>query len=721
MSLVCSDNPNSAKAHSDPTRLTNQERTALRSGEFPPAEHAAMSGGPIHILLVEDNPGDVTLLTVMLTDEGGSRFEIETASRIGAAVERLAKGGIDVVLLDLTLPDAQGLDAVIRLREYARTIPIIVQTGLDDENLAVQAMHHGAQDYIVKGSVDGKLLVRMIRYAIERTRTAHELSEQRRRLDALLENIPDRVYFKNLDGAFIQVNPALARLYGFEDPSQVTGKTDADLFTPEHANKARADELEVMRSGKPIIGKMENETFPDGRTTWSLTTKMPLCDEAGAILGTFGVSRDITELKTVEIALRSSEERYARLLDSVTDYVYTVVLDNGGTASTIHSPGCLGITGYTQQEFEADQWLWHHVIHPEDREAVVKSVLHSIDAGEACEIEHRLVRKDGAIRWVRNRHVPRRDSSGRIVSYDGLMSDITEKKHASDELLATNARLMKSHEELRAAQSQLIQLEKLHSIGQMAAGIAHEVKNPIQVILVGLQYLGDLPLAADEQTRSVLAEMSEAVQRANSVVQDLLEFSSPRELGMQACSINDVIEQSLRFVRHDLKTAKVKTVKHFDLDLPDAFIEPNKIEQVFVNLITNACHEMPDGGTLTVTTRQKTILPSEIAGHDAGDRSGVRLRAGERAIVVEIRDTGGGVPPDMLGKIFEPFFTTKNTGRGTGLGLSVTKKIIELHRGKISIENHPDGGVIATIILKPHHKSSGIHRINYEQKKDTPH
>lgn len=645
-----------------------------------------MIGEAINVLLVEDNPGDVTLLKIMLAEECEGHISVETTSRLSEALKRLDGTGVDVVLLDLTLPDAQGLEALEHLQAHARRVPIIVQTGLDDEELAVRAMQLGAQDYITKGKPDGRLLVRRIRQAIERTRTARELAGQRRRMDALLENIPDRVYFKNSEGAFIQVNPALARLYGFENPSEVVGKTDTDLFTPEHARQARADEEDVLRTGNPIIGKMEKETFPDGRTTWALTTKMALKDEAGSIVGTFGVSRDITELKTTEIALRSSEERYSRLLDSVTDYVYTVILENDRVVSTQHGLGCFAVTGYSPEEFEANQHLWHWIIFPEDRDAVINSLIQASKDGAAFQIEHRLIRKDGKIRWVRNKQVPRRDAAGRIISYDGLMSDITERRRAD--------------EELKAAQSQLMQLEKLHSIGQLAAGVAHEVKNPLQVILVGLQYLGDSPLAKDGEVISVIQEMRDAVQRANSVVQDLLDFSSPRELGMQSGSINALLEKALRFVRHDLSTARVQVIKQFAPDLPNALVDPNKIEQVFVNLITNACHAMPNGGTLTVTTRKKIVTQADAAPHDAGDRSGIRFRAGEPAILVEIRDTGTGVASSAMGKIFEPFFTTKSTGKGSGLGLSVTRKIMDLHRGKISIENHPEGGVIATLTLK---------------------
>ena len=661
---------------------------------------------PIRILLVEDNPGDVTLMQIMLSEERSDRFELETVPRLSAAFDRCAGDGIDLVLLDLTLPDATGLDAVIRMHERFPRIPLIVLTGLDDEDAALKAMQHGAQDYLAKGTVDGRLLFRSIRYTMERTRTARDLGEQRSRLEILLESIPDRIYFKNRKCEFLQINPALARFFGIARPEDAIGKTDANFFAEGHARRALEDEKNVMRTKTPLIGKVEKETFPDGRSGWSLTTKMPLLDEKGAVVGTFGVSRDITELKVAEEALRNSEERYMRLLNSVMDYVYAVELKDGQTVSTSHGQGCLAVTGYSPEQFKADAWLWHSIIHPDDREHVVNTFTKATGKGESLEIEHRITRRDGAIRWVRNKRVPRFDPSGRPVAYDGLISDITEKRLARDELLAANARLTKvladltkSHEELKSAQSQLMQVEKLHSIGQLAAGIAHEVKNPLQVILVGIQYLTGCPLGRNEETREVLTEMDAAVQRADGVIRDLLEFSSPRELGMQPRSINTLIEHALRFVKHDLTLGKIQIVRNLADDLPDVTVDPTKIEQVLINLFINACHAMPKSGVLTVTSHQR-VLGSEDSSHDAGDRSGIRFRTGDRAVVVDIEDNGCGILEDHLARIFEPFFTTKDTGKGTGLGLSVAKKIIDLHKARIRIANKNTGGVIVSLTFK---------------------
>lgn len=667
---------------------------------------ATMKDSVIRVLTIEDNPADVALMELMLAETQEVRFVSESVSRVSAGLERIAQDKFDVVLLDLSLPDATGLDGVERIRAAAPSVPVVVLTGLDDEKLSLAAMHSGAQDYLVKGAVDSRLLVRSIRYAIERTRTERELGEQRLRLAVLLESIPDRIYFKDRHGRFLQVNPALAKFFGLAHPQQAIGKDDSAFFLEEHAGQAMADERMIMQTGEPMAGMVEKETFPDGRVGWSLTTKMPLRDERGAIVGTFGLSRDITSLKAAEDALRVSEDRYMRLLDSVTDYVYSVELRDGQAVSTSHGPGCLAVTGYSPEDFRNDPWLWHRIIHPEERDGVIRNVTQTTGKGAPLEIEHRIIRRDGAVRWVRNKHVPHYDANGGLLSYDGLVSDITERRLARDELIATNARLTrvladltKSHEDLKAAQAQLMQAEKLHSIGQLAAGVAHEVKNPLQVILVGLQYLNDSPVANGENTKSVLDEMNEAVKRANLVVRDLLDFASPRELGMQERSINGLIEQSLRFVSYEFQQSRIKVVSDLAKEIPGCIVDSTKIEQVFINLFTNAAHAMPDGGTLTVKTSQHIVVADETT-HAKGDRSGIRLWPGEQAVVIEIQDTGTGIPEEHLQKIFDPFFTTKNTGKGTGLGLSVTRRIIDLHGGQISVKNQPGGGVLVKLVLK---------------------
>ena len=642
---------------------------------------------PIHILLVEDSDTYILLIRSMLERAGGGCFDLETATLLSSGLERLAAGGIDLVLLDLTLPDAEGLETVRGMRDAKPSTPFIVLTGHDDQRLALQAMQQGAQDYLFKGGVDAGTLVRAISYALERTRTERHLSEQRQRLAALLENIPDRIYFKDAESRFVQVSPSVARHFGLDDPRQVLGKTDFDFFTQEHSRAAYEDEREVMRTGLPLIGKLEKETLENGGVSWALTTKMPLRDELGRVLGTFGISRDFTAVKAAEDGLRASEVRYRRLLDSVTDYVYTVELKNEEAVSTSHGPGCLAVTGYSPEEFQTDGDLWYRIIHPEDRTSVAAIVIETAHGNGPREVIHRLIHKDGSIRWVRNKHVTRRDESGHVVSYDGLISDITERTLASHEVAAANdrltaalANLTKSHEELKTTQLQLIQAEKLHSVGQLAAGVAHEVKNPLAILQVGIEYLLDRPPGHEEVTPSVLAEMSGAVARANSVISDLLEFSSPAELTMKSHSINALIEKSLHFVRHDLVRAGVRIVTQLADDLPMCAVVADKIEQVFVNLFTNACHAMPDGGTLTVRAS--------------------RLPQAEGAVAVEIEDTGSGIPEDKLPRIFDPFFTTKRPGKGTGLGLAVVKKIIDLHDGTITIVNNFGCGVQVRILFK---------------------
>jgi signal transduction histidine kinase len=195
--------------------------------------------------------------------------------------------------------------------------------------------------------------------------------------------------------------------------------------------------------------------------------------------------------------------------------------------------------------------------------------------------------------------------------------------------------------------------------------------------------------------------MGDAVNRADAVVGDLLEFAAPQELDLHETQIEPLIRQSLKLVKHELNGSKVNVVTNLAGSTPPCLLDRNKIKQVLVNLFTNACHAMPDGGMLTVTSSWQRVMHEEGT-TDSVTRSGARFKVGDQVVVLEIADIGRGIPADQLSRVFDPYFTTKPTGKGTGLGLTVTKTIIDLHGGRISIANRSEGGVAVTIILKAH-------------------
>ncbi len=266
----------------------------------------------------------------------------------------------------------------------------------------------------------------------------------------------------------------------------------------------------------------------------------------------------------------------------------------------------------------------------------------------------------------------------------------------ADELRRALAATTETFARLQVAQMQLIEAEKLQTIGQLAAGIAHEVKNPIAILELGIEWLAGSALPGDESAGLVLSDMKDAVERASLVIRDLLDFSARRTLKIGPACINALIEKTLRFVKHDLASAGVSAVKALATDLPKCQVDTNKILQVFINLFVNAVHSMPKGGTLTIKT-SKTVMDADDADYHVSSSPVPRYRAGDTIVNVEIRDTGTGIPDENLKKIFDPFFTTKPAGQGTGLGLSVTMQIVDLHRGILTISNATEGGVLVAI------------------------
>jgi len=239
------------------------------------------------------------------------------------------------------------------------------------------------------------------------------------------------------------------------------------------------------------------------------------------------------------------------------------------------------------------------------------------------------------------------------------------QKQRADEIQRLYTSLAKSHAELQTTQSILIQAEKMEIVGKLASGVAHEVKNPLAVILQGLEYLKRKVCLDDKNGLVLIQDIENAVQKADSTIKGLLDFSSVTNLELKPANIHEIIENSLALLGHLFTKHRVKVIKDFKEGIPEVSVDKNKIEQALVNIIMNALQAMPDGGDLLIKTYGEV-----------------------NRVVVEISDSGSGISLENLKNIFEPFFTTRRFNGGTGLGLSIVKNIMDMHNGEISILNN---------------------------------
>lgn len=267
----------------------------------------APSAAPICVLLVEDDEDDELLIREMLA-EAPVRFEVEKVDRVVQALAHLGRAPSDVVLADLSLPDCQGIETFRQLYRHPSRAPILVLSGMDDEALALRTVEEGAQDYLVKGRFDSALLVRSIRYAMKRAAADLALEDERNLLRSVIDNVPDSIFVKDTQGRYLLGNTAHALQLGCASPEAVVGHTSFDFFPPNVAHAFAEDDLRVLSSGLAVINRQE--FLGDGKALkWLSTTKVPLRDARGRIVGIVGVGRDITARKEAEQKLaRYAEE-----------------------------------------------------------------------------------------------------------------------------------------------------------------------------------------------------------------------------------------------------------------------------------------------------------------------------------------------------------------------------------------------------------------------------
>lgn len=255
-----------------------------------------MSKATPRVLLLEKDSRCAPLLIPAM-------FELERVETLAGGLEKINARPPDLILLDLALPDGQGLNAFTQVHAAAPQTPIIVLAAPEGEEIAARTLSLGGQDYVLKSALTAAALACTIRKTLDRHYCQLTHNHEAFLLQTLMNSIPDAVYFKDTRSRFVMMNRALAKKHGLADPQDAMGKTDADFFTRPHADQALADEQTIMRTGQPMEGIEESETWPDGSITWVSTTKMPLRNQSGRIVGTFGISRDITARKKAQIAL----------------------------------------------------------------------------------------------------------------------------------------------------------------------------------------------------------------------------------------------------------------------------------------------------------------------------------------------------------------------------------------------------------------------------------
>ncbi len=657
---------------------------------------------PIKLLLVEDSLPDCRLLEHFLRENSTARFEMAQTERLSDALARLREDSFDIILADLSLPDSQGLDTFSKLHAHAPGIPIIVLSGLDDETLAVKAVREGAQDYLVKGRVDSYTLSRAITYAIERNLAEEALQESEKHYRYLLESITDYVFTVELqEGRPLRAvhGPGSVAVTGYSPEDYQADPGLWDRMVHEEDRAAVMEQVSRVLAGE-LPGPLEHRiVHRDGQIRWVRNKVVPRQDKQGRFYAYDSLIADITERKVAEERLITSEAFYHSLVENLPQNIFRKDLSERFTFANRRFCAMLGkpleeIIGKTDFDFFPPHLAAKY--QQDDRTVTgTGGIFETIEENKA---------PNGEMIYVNVVKTPIYDAKGQIIGIQGIFWDITERKRfeerlqaANEELARSEAALRKSHAELKSAQAQLIQAEKMESIGTLAAGVAHEVKNPLAIMMMGVNYLSKKLGSNDENLSLVLKEMRDAIARADSITRGLLEFSASRQPTVTSQDFNAMIEGTLRLVRHELNANRISVARQWGANLPPVAVDKTQIQQVFVNIFVNAIHAMPTGGTLNVRTYAKQLTETT---HFEGSRKAERFWVGDTAVVAEVEDTGSGISEEFLGKIFDPFFTTKPTGVGTGLGLPVSRRIIELHGGSIDIRNLPQGGVRVTIMLK---------------------
>ncbi len=400
-----------------------------------------METDSLRLLLIEDDLVDACLIEEYLTQSREVPIELERADRLATGLDHLSNGRYDCAVVDLNLPDSVGLATLAAVHGHSPRVPIVVLTGMSPQEFGLEAVKAGADDYISKDDLEPKLLVRTIRYAVERAghrQTRQQNKDARTRYRVLFEQSPDGV---------LLIDPRTLRAVEFNDAA--CGHLG---YTREEFGCLRISDYEALETAEEVQGHWES-VLRGGRDEFETKHRTKTGDIRNVLVAAQALTlagrlllhcvfRDITEQKRAEEALRASEQHYRQLLEAVTTYTYSVTFRRGAPVATQHSWGCVATTGYSPAEYAAAPYLWIHMVHPDDREMVRQYVAGVANGEKTGPIEHRIHRKDGQMRWIRNTMIQYCDQAGELAGYDGLVEDVTERKEAERALRQRETHLL---------------------------------------------------------------------------------------------------------------------------------------------------------------------------------------------------------------------------------------------------------------------------------------
>lgn len=486
-------------------------------------------------------------------------------------------------------------------------------------------------------------------------------AESADRYRLLIEAITDyAIYMLDPDGRVASWNPGAERFKGYA-ASDVLGSHFSRFYTDE--DRARNAPREALATAASE-GRFEAEGWrvrQDGTEFWAHVVIDPIRSPTGELLGFAKITRDLTERRIAEEALRRSQEQFRLLVESVTDYAIYMLDEAGHIVSW--NPGAERIKGYARSEVVGRHFSCFYA--PEDQADGLPQTALMIAAREGrFEKEGWRVRQDGTRFWAHVVIDVIRSDEGDVVGFAKVTRDITER--------------MESQKALEQAREALQQAQKLEAIGQLTGGIAHDFNNLLAAVLGSLE-LVQKRLPYDPRISPLISNAVAGAQRGAVLTQRMLAFARKQDLQMQAVEVPSLARGMLEFLQRSIGPA-ISVRLDFPYGLPRVLSDPNQLESALLNLLVNARDAMPGGGDVTISAEVRRV-----------ETSGAELPPGDY-LALSVSDTGQGMDADTLARATEPFFTTKGVGKGTGLGLSMVHGLVAQSGGRLEIDSTPGEG-----------------------------